>query len=369
MEGCHAFHFLLAVFAGWVNRRQQYVIGYLEAENKCLREQMGNRKISFSDYQRRRLAGSGKKLKPEDRRRYVSLVTPETLLRWHRKLIARKWTFAKKKKQDVRRGRPGVSGHLETMIVKMAEENSGWGYRRIQGELAKLEFEVSHQAVANILKANGLEPAPTRKTKKSWNDFFRQHHDALWGTDFFTTEVWTSAGLTTFYVLFFIHVKSRRVVLGGVTQHPHTEWMKNIARQLTWDGGEMEQPGIVIHDRDTKYSSAWENVFRRSGWETVKLPPKSPNLNAPAERFVRSIKEECLEHLILIGERSLKRAVTKYIEHYHQERPHQGIGNVVPFPGAETGAHQPDEEVLFEETGLVRRSKLGGLLNSYQRVA
>ena len=358
---------VLAV-AGWLKRRQHLTIAYLQAENAVLREQLqlGGRKPSFTDSQRCRLARAAKKLGRAALRQIDTLVTPKTLLRWHRRLIAEKWTFARKGDSPKRNpGRPVTAEEIEKLILRLAKENPAWGYRRIAGELKKLGCAISHQTVANLLRENGIDPAPKRGKQLNWREFFRRHADTLWATDFFTCEVWTSAGLTTFYVLFYIHVKSRKIVFGGITESPDEVWMKNRAKALTWDGAELEEPGVLIHDRDSKYSAGWASVFEGVGWKMVKLPPRSPNLNAFAERFVRSIKEECLNQLILVGEKSLHRAVTQYIEHFQSERPHQGIGNVVPFPDSPV-----DEEAEPPpEREIVKHSRLGGLLNSYRRAA
>jgi len=209
------------------------------------------------------------------------------------------------------------------------------------------------------LKRNGVAPSPERRKSTTWSQFIRQHKDVLWACDFFTTEIWTALGLTTFYALFFIHVSTRRIVLGGVTMSPDEQWMKQVARNVSGWGCEMESARYLIHDRDSKYAQSFDEILKSVGMEIVKLPPKSPNLNAHAERFVRSIKSECLDRLVLFGETSLRRAVGQYMAHYHAERNHQGIGNMVPFP-----------DDRLSRTGRVTKSeRLGGLLSFYHREA
>ena len=244
------------------------------------------------------------------------------------------------------------------MIIQIAKENRSWGYDRISGALANIGHKVSDQTVANILKRNGLEPVKERKKGTTWAEFIKQHKDVLWATDFFTCEVWTKGGLITFYVLFFIHIKTRRVVIGGVSENPDGAWVTQITRGITEFDQPMSEALYLIHDRDPKYSKSFSNLLKASGIKPLKLPARSPNLNAFAERFVRSIKEECLDNLILFGERSLRYVLKEYMTHYHTERNHQGIGNVIPFP----------DEQSAKNVGTVNKfERLGGLLNFYYR--
>lgn len=200
----------------------------------------------------------------------------------------------------------------------MARENPSWGYDRIVGAMANLGHKVSDQTIGNILKRHDIPPAPKRKHTRSWKDFIRAHMAVMVGTDFFTVEVLTLKGLKTFYVLFFIHLESRRICLAGVTGHPDQEWMEQMARNIT-----MEETGFLVgkryllHDRDSKYGSSFCRLIEAEKVKALALPPKSPNLNAYAESWVRSVKEECVSKLILFGERSLKRALHHYELHYH----------------------------------------------------
>jgi putative transposase len=190
--------------------------------------------------------------------------------------------------------------------------------------------------------------------------FIRRHKEVLWATDFFTAEVWTPTGLTTFYVLFFLHLQARRIVLAGITPFPNEAWLKQVARNLTVDDGPMTHARYLLHDRDAKFSEDFDDVFQSAGIEPLKLPPRSPNLNAFAERWVRSVKDECLDQLILFGERSLHHALKGYLSHFLHERNHQGLENVIPFPHQPTGHRE----------GTVHKSeRLGGLLNFYRRAA
>jgi len=240
----------------------------------------------------------------------------------------------------------------------MARENRSWGYDRIVGALANLGHTISDQTVGNILKRHGLPPAPERKTTTTWKEFIRTHMDVLVATDFFTAEVWTLGGLVTYYVLFFIHLGSRKIHIAGVTPHPNEQWMIQIARNITMEEWGFLSPGhYLIHDRDGKYCPAFQHILDTAGVKRVPLPPRSPNLNAYAERWGRSVKEEYLSRLILFGEGALRHALKEYVDHYHHERNHQGKGNVLLLPAV---SHDTQYQ------GLIQcRERLGGLLKYY----
>ena len=217
------------------------------------------------------------------------------------------------------------------------------------------------QTVGNVLRRHGLPPAPERKRTTSWTDFIRTHMELLAGTDFFTAEVLTLRGLVTYYVLFIIHLESRRVCVVGITVHPNEAWMKQIARNVTMDDcGALRDCRYLLHDRDTKFTRSFRAIIASGRVEPLALPARSPNLNAYAERWVRSVKEECLSKVILFGERSLRRALSNYLDHFHGERNHQGKGNVLLFPRVNDRQRE----------GPVRcRERLGELLRFYHREA
>ena len=288
----------------------------------------------------------------------ITIVQPQTLLKWHRKLIPKKWDFSDRR--QTKPGRPPLTTEIEKLVVQFAQDNPSWGYDHIAGALANLGIVVSDQTVGNVLKKHGLGPTDERKRHVTWAQFIRRHKDMLWATDFFTTEVWTSTGLTTFYVLFFIHVQTRRIVLGGTTPSPNEAWMKQVARNLTAEDGPIQNARFLLHDRDAKYSEGFDAIFVTAGIEPLKLPSQSPNLNAFAERWVRSVRDECLNQLILFGERSLRRVLREYLDHHHHERNHQGLDNVIPFPG---GRSEPGNGKI------IKSARLGGLLNFYHRAA
>src|SRR5213594_4770631 len=210
----------------------------------------------------------------------------------------------------------------------MAEENRAWGYRRIQGALANLGHMLAHNTIANILKRHGIEPAPERSRKTTWKEFLNRHWNQIVATDFFTVEAWTCSGLKRFVVLFFMDLATRRVEIGGIASSANGLWMSQIARNLT-DAvdGFFAGKRYLIHDRDPLYTKDFLAILMGSGIESVKLPPRSPNLNAYAERFVRTIKEGCLERMIFFGEDSLRNAICEFVAHYHLDRNHQGLDN------------------------------------------
>ncbi len=350
------FHLLVIALAGWLNQHQQAVIDYLIEENRVLKEQLKGQRLRFSDKQRRRLALKAKILGRQLLDEIETLVTPDTLLAWHRKLIAEKWTYRRKGP-----GRPRVTQEITDLVLHMARENDAWGYDRIQGALANLGHIIAANTVKNILKRHGIEPAPERKKRSSWKTFLKAHWDVMTATDFFTVEVWTPCGLVTYYVLFIMHLSTRAVHIAGVTTVPNGAFMKQVARNLTdVSDGFLSNKAFLIMDRDTKYTDEFRGHLKREGVTSVLSPIRAPNCNAFAERFVRSIKDECLDRMILFGERSLRRALNEYIAHYHAERNHQGLGNRLLEPTHAAGS---------TDDPIQHRERLGGILNFYYREA
>jgi len=351
------FRLVLISLAGYLNQHQQEVIDYLQEENRVLHEQLGSRRLRLNDDQRRRLAVRAKKLGRRVLHELATIVTPETLLAWHRKLIARKYDGSKQRGP----GRPRTQDEIRQWVVRMATENRDWGYRRIQGALANLGYQVGRGTIANILKEHGLEPAPERKRKTTWKEFLAQQRDVIVAADFFTIEAWTREGLTRFLVLFLIDLSTRRVEIAGLAKRANGLWMSQVARNLN-DAAEGFLLGkrYLIHDRDPLFTAEFLETLGTSGVKSVKLPPRSPNLNAHAERFVRTIKESCLERMILFGEGSLQKAVHEFVVHYHRERNHQGLGNRLII----------EEELYARSMGAIQcRQRLGGMLNYYYRQA
>ena len=355
----HPWQLLLVILAGWVNRQQQQMIEYLRTENQVLKEKCGKKRILLNDDQRRRLAVKGKALGRKMLEQVGTLFTPDTILRWHRELVARKWDYSKRREKKP--GRPPVSEQVTQLVLRMARENPSWGYDRIQGALANLGHDVSDQTVGNILKAHGIEPAPKRKRQTTWKSFIKSHWDVLGAIDFTIIEVWTTGGLVTYYLLFVMELATRRVCFGGCTPNPDEPWMKQIAKNLTdaFDGSLLGTRYLIM-DRDTKFSDAFREILKDEGAKSVRLPPRSPDLNPHLERFMRSINEEALARMIFFGETMLRNAVRKYLLHYHEERNHQGLANKIIQPGGEVGSREGE---------IRNRERLGGLLRYYYRDA
>lgn len=350
-------HVLIAMVAGWIQRHQQQVITYLHEENRILKAQLGGRRLRLTDTERRRLAALAHPLGRTRLQEVATIATPATLLRWYHRLIAQKFDGSLHRRYL---GRPRVAGEIDQLAVRMAEENATWGYRRIQGALANLGYHIDPITVRNILRRHHLDPAPRRRQAgMSWEQFLKLHWEVLAATDFFTVEVATWHGLITYYVLFVMELSTRRVHLAGITPYPNDVFMMQCARQLTdpFDGFLLGKR-YLIHDRDAKYTQAVDHLLRDSGVEPIILPPRSPNLNAHCERFVRSIKDEALNQMIVIGEAMLRTVIQSYLVHYHHERNHQGLGNQLIVP----------ESGMENQHGLVvRRERLGGLLSYYHR--
>jgi transposase InsO family protein len=275
----------------------------------------------------------------------------------HRKLIAQKYDGSGKRGP----GRPRAATEIEALVKRLAEENRDWGYRRIQGALSNLGHEIARSTIAQILERHGIEPAPERNRKTTWKEFLSRHWDLIAAADFFTVEVWTRRGLQRFLVLFFIDLSTRRVEIAGIARSANGLWMSQIAPHPTdAEEGILTGQRYLIHDRDPLFTAEFLSMIADAGVESVKLPPRSPNLNAYAERFVRSIKESCLERMIFFGEESLRAAIQNFVAHYHAERNHQGLANQLISPEA---GH-------LDNAGEVqRRQRLGGLLNYYYRAA
>jgi hypothetical protein len=314
----------------------------------------------LSDSEKKTLADIGHRLGRKALEDVANTAKPDTILGWYRRRVARKFDGSKARRYP---GRPRIAPGLEDLVVRMAKENIDWGYDRIVSALANLGYSLSDETVGNILRRNGIPPAPECKRSTTWTELIRAHMAVLAGTDFFTVEVLTLRGLVTYYVLFFIHLESRKVELAGFTPHPNERWMKQIARNVTMDEwGFLGNCRYLIHDRDAKLTDSFRAIVSSSHVDPVKLPAQSPNLNAFSERWVKSVKEECLTKLILFGEASLRRALREYVTHFHQERNHQGKDNVLLFPTATKAVNHVDGSVGCKE-------RLGGLLKYYHREA
>jgi putative transposase len=347
--------FLMLAFAGWVNRHQQERIEYLQEENRFLLEQLGSKRLQFSDVQRRRLARRAHQVGRRGLAEIATLVTPDTLLRWYREFVAKKYDGSKKRGP----GRPRTPAEVQRLILELARDNPRWGYTRIQGSLRNLGYEIGRNTIKRVLAENGLDPVGKRRT--SWKTFLKAHWEAIAATDFFTVEVVTWCGLVRYFVLFVIDLKTRRIDVAGISRSPDGRWMSQVARNLTdIESSFLERTRYLIHDRDPLFTEQFGSILERSGVRPVRLPARSPNLNAYAERFVRSIRSECLAQVIPLGERHLRRSIAEYIEHYHRERNHQGLGNeLIDRSSRDCVSDGPVE----------CRERLGGVLRYYRRAA
>jgi putative transposase len=284
-------------------------------------------------------------------RQLIRLVQPETVFRWHRDLVRRKWA----QKNTGNRGRPRIDDGMEHLIVRLAKENLRWGYYRIEGELTKLGFDVSLTTVRNVLGRNGIIPAPVRYGSIGWKTMMKHYKEHLLCCDFFVVE---SLFLRTYYVFFFLEIGTRRVHLAGVTANPNGQWVAQQARQYIWAIEEQEEIfRCLIHDNDKKLTDAFDDVFQSKQIHVIHTPIEAPNANSFAERWVLSVRSECLDHVLILNERHLFRVLQTYTEYYNTRRPHQSLDQQSPIPYSQT----PD-------TGAVKkRQLLGGILNDYFR--
>jgi putative transposase len=283
------------------------------------------------------------------------VVTPATLLRWHRRLVAKRWTYPRPP------GRPPIAPHVRALIVRLARENPRWGYQRIVGELKGLGIVVAATTVKKVLRAERL--GPTVRRRPSWREFLRTQARSIIAVDFFTVDtVW----LQRLYVLFFIEVGSRRVHVGGCTTHPDGAWVTQQARQVAWTLPERETPiRFLIRDRDRKFTGGgFDAVFEAQSVRVVRTPVQAPEANGIAERFVRTVRAECLDWLLIVNARHLEHTVKVFVDHYNSRRPHRSLGLVPP-----NGGRWVKIETIRQPIAVKRRDRLGGLLHEYERAA
>jgi transposase InsO family protein len=283
-------------------------------------------------------------------------VRPEILLRWHRRLVAHRWTYPHR-----RPGRPPIEREVRELIIRLARENTSWGYVRIVGELRKLGIDVSATLVRSVLAEAGLPPAP-RRDRQSWRSFLRQQGDSMLACDFLTVDtVW----LRRLYVLVFLSIGSRRVEYMACTSNPDTAWMLQQARNLLMNlddrGGEVR---FLLHDRDSKFSAAFDAVFASEGIRIVRTPVRAPNANAHVERWVGSVRRECLDRLLIVGRRQLEHVLRVYVRHYNRGRPHRALDLQPPEPTIAVAAARGDPSATL--IGAYRRDLLGGLIHEYE---
>jgi hypothetical protein len=350
-----------------LNERMQRKLDYAQQEVRILKEILasttGRGCIPFTDDQRRRLALKGKVLSPAERRDCCQVVKPDTILAWFRRLVSDKYDSS----QSTRRGpgRPRKAEEIRKLVIEMSLANIGWGYTKIRDTMRNgLGIHLGRTTIADILSEAGIEPAPERDKKRTWKELMRSHWDSLYACDFFAIEALGVFGPVRHMVLFVIELRTRTVEIAGIRVNPDGEWMKQIARNLTDPiDGFLRNARHLIHDRDPLFTEAFREVLASSGVKTVKIPAKSPNCNPHAERLVKSIKYECLNHFVFFGERHLRYVIKEYMSHYLEERFHQGLGGKLVV--ARTSSANDNKAA----GAITCRSRLGGLLNFYSREA
>jgi putative transposase len=340
---------LLRVFVG------SSAVAALELENAVLRHQLAvlGRRVKRPPLRRRDrllLAAAGGLL-PRDRWS-VFLVSPQTLLRWHRELVRKKWSYRRRSL-----GRPPLDPAVRELVVRLGRENPSWGCVRIQGELRKLGIRVGATTIRSVLRRSGFGPAP-RRGGPSWGEFLRAQAQGMLACDFFTVE---TAWLRTLYVLFFIEHGSRRVLLAGVTANPDGVWMHQQARNLAVEE-RLHGVRFLLHDRDAKFAGPFDEIVRGEGVRVVKTPVRAPQANAVAERWVRSVRNECLDHVLVFRRRHLEQILRGYVTHYNAERPHRSLALAAPARGPHEARGSPPAEIR-------RRDVLGGLIHEYYAAA
>jgi len=289
----YTWHIILMALSGWINRQQQDAIEYLLEENRILREKLGPRPLRLDVSQKRRLAAAAAKVGKKLLGEVAVLFSPETLLKWHRTLVARKYGVPGKRGPKAQK-----ANAIRELVLRMKAENTDWGYGHIHGELKALGFKISWQTVRRIMIEHGLLDDPARKKKMPWSTFIKAHAASLAACDFFTVEAWTPKGLTRFLVFFGIDVASRRVQVAGIDEAPDEEWMLQQARNLTdAEHGLLHGKRLLIHDRDRLFTDEFRRTMRGAGVRTLKMPKQSPNLNAFSERFVQTVKNECTDKI------------------------------------------------------------------------
>jgi putative transposase len=354
-------HPLLALLASVTRQELARQVAYLKEENRILRARLPQ-KLVATDQEKRRLLRCGRKLGLQ-LKELISIVSYQSFRRWVRE--AEEAHAAKKPATPKRKpGRPRTPDDIRELVLKLARENS-WGYTRILGELRKLGIKsISRQTVKVILKENNIDPGPKRG-KGTWDEFLKIHADTLWQCDFVSKPMWTMKGLVDLYFVVFLHLGTRRCWISPCTLSPDSAWVSQQAKNFLMDAEDLElAPKYVMRDNDTKFTAQFDEVFKTSGVEVKRTVPFSPNLRAHVERFIQSLKQECLDKFVIVAERHLNYVNREWRLHYNRERPHEARGHLPP------GFEKPPEtNDAIRPNEVVSSSRLGGLLNSYSRRA
>ncbi|CAM2006625.1 integrase core domain-containing protein [Acanthopleuribacter pedis] len=348
----------LVLFLGKVETRQQavldFLLGLIRVQRETIRSLNNGRDKRLNDQQRRRLAILARAV-PHDFLQDIAALSysPDTFLRWYRRLVHQKYSSESRQRQ----GRPTTSSETVGLVRCLAEENPTWGYRRIVGALKHLGVSLSKNTVARILEDRGLNPAPKRA--RSWRQFLEQQWSSMVSADFFTVELTRGWGIQRVHVLVMMHLATRRIHIAGIVDEPTQAWLVQIARNETDEAhGFLKEGSYFIHDRAAVFGEKFKTTLAAAGVTTVKLPARSPNLNAHVERVIRSIREECLDRFVIFSRGQLEHLLREYVAFYNEERPHQGLEN--RLVSSKQGK---------SEGRIRRRTRLGGLLNFYDRVS
>jgi putative transposase len=308
-------------------REKEIEILLLRHQLHVLERQVARLQLAPAD---RALLAAFSRVLPRRMWRRSLLVRPATLLRWHRELVARRWTYPH------RPGRPPTPAEVRALVLRLARENPSWGYRRIQGELVGLGIKLAASTVWSILKEAGIEPAP-RRAEQSWAEFLRAQAASILECDFLTVD---TLFLKRFYVLFFIELATRRVHLAGVTTNPDGRWVSQQARNMLMQvDDEGVRPRVLVRDRDNKFTRDFDEVFRSEGIRVLKAPVRAPKARAHAERWVGTVRRECLDRLLILGRRHLRHVLTGYLAHYNDHRPHRSLGQRPPLGKSPPNEH------------------------------
>ena len=338
-------------------REKEIEILLLRHQLQVLERQVARPQLTQAD---RALLAAFSRVLPRQAWNRSLFVRPATLLRWHRELLARRWTYPRR-----RCGRPATAAEIRELVVRLARENPGWGYRRIQGELVGLGVKLAASTVWSMLKEAGIGPAPKR-SETSWAEFLRRQAASVLECDFLTVD---TLFLKRFYVLFFIGLATRRVWLAGITTNPDGAWVTQQARNLLMQlDDEDVHPRFLVRDRDSKFTRAFDEVFRSEGIRVIRAPVRAPKARAHAERWVGSVRRECLDRLLILGRRHLQHVVATYALHYNEHRPHRSLDQRPPLRKLPP-SDEPSTADVIDLDRVRRRDVLGGLIHEYQRAA
>jgi hypothetical protein len=341
-----------------IDKELYKAIGYLREQVRVLIEQQEkqNKRIRLTNSQRMRVAAKAKRLSRKMLEQCTVLFTPDTILGWFRKLIAEKYDGSENRTKV---GRPRITEEIVNLVIKFKEENPRWGYQKITDQIVYLGYKISKSTIKNILIENGYDPEPDLTVKSSWHEFIKSHWEVLTACDFFTIELLVGRKLIRCTVFFVMELCTRKVFFAPIKLQPDGEYMNLVARILTdYEDGFLKNKSYLIHDRDPLYTKEFHEILISTGIESVKLPPRSPDLNPYAERFVKSVKYECLNHMILSSVKQLEYVLKNYSEYYHHERIHQSLSRIIE------PIHKTDDNAE-----IVCLERLGGLLKSYHRLA